>query len=58
MAFNVDLYDVEKYYFKWLRLLGCVERTWVQFLCMPLVYKFNCFIVLRVCLRLSSKIKS
>jgi len=27
MAFNGDCYDVEKYYLKWLRVLGCVERT-------------------------------
>jgi len=24
-AFNVEYYDVEKYWFKWLRVLGCVR---------------------------------
>jgi len=26
-TFNADYYDVEKYYVKWFRLLGCDERT-------------------------------
>jgi len=25
MALNTNLYDVEKYYLKWLRVLGCVR---------------------------------
>ena len=36
MSLNVNGYDVEKYQFKWLRVLGYVERTWIQVLCMPL----------------------
>jgi len=26
MTFNSDMYDVEKYYFKWLRAFYCVKR--------------------------------
>ena len=43
MALNVNFYDVKKYQFKWVRVLSCVERTWVQVLCMP-----NCVKVLIV----------
>ena len=52
MAFNGDCYDVEKYYLKWLRVLGCVERTQVRVLCMSLmcylivIILFMCMIML------------
>jgi len=40
IAFNANLYDVESQMVKWLRVLDCVERTWVRVLCMPIVYYF------------------
>ena len=34
MTLNYGWYDVEKYQFKWLRVLCLCERTWVRVLCM------------------------
>ena len=48
MILNYVMYDVEKYYLKWLRVLGLSERTWVRVLCMPIVCIFV-IIVLVVC---------
>jgi len=48
MILNYVMYDVEKYYLKWLRVLGLSERTWVRVLCMPIVCIFV-IIVLMVC---------
>ena len=47
MSFNANLCDVEKYWLRWLRVLGCVERTWVGILCIQLCDYFcwYCFIV-------------
>ena len=37
MAINANFHDVEKYQFKWFRVLDCVEWTWVKILSMPFV---------------------
>ena len=37
MVFNAGIYDVEKYWLKWLRVLDCVKRTWVRVLSMSIV---------------------
>jgi len=42
MALNVDKGDVEKYQLKWLRVLSCVERTWVWVFCMPIM----CYLII------------
>jgi len=41
MTITADFYNVEKYSLKWLGVLVCVERTWVQVLCMPNWVYFN-----------------
>jgi len=51
MAINVNCYDVEKYWLKWLRVLDCVERIWVRVLSMPIVcylidYCFNNYLIM------------
>jgi len=33
MALNIDYCDVEKYYLKWLKVLGYVKRTWKSYVC-------------------------
>jgi len=42
MTLNVDKGDMEKYQLKWLRVLNCMERTWVQVLCMLIV----CYLIM------------
>jgi len=37
MTLKVNLHDVEKYLFKWLRVFRLCERTWVRVLSMPIV---------------------
>jgi len=46
MTINVSWYNMEKYQLKWLRVFSCIERTWIQVLCMSFVcyliyYYFN-----------------
>ena len=44
MVINSNMYDMEKYLLKWLRVLYMCERTWVQVLCMP----FICYLIIIV----------
>jgi len=37
MPLFIGLCDVEKYQFKWLRVLGLCERTGVRVLCIPIM---------------------
>jgi len=51
MTLNVNWYDVEKYWLKWLRVLDLCERTWVQVLCLPILcYLIAIILIIYLCL--------
>jgi len=50
MVFNSDLYDVKKYYLKWLRVLNCVRglgfKSYVCQLCVFICYCFKYMLIM------------